>query len=447
MARKVMNATATFNFTDGSINPASSFAQHYGACETLALWHTYKMKLTPSKGYDGDAILLTPEGDTACAYMDITDMAKNSGILKIWFSGRLLFSICEDVHIESQHLAKSIYIKESMRIPVKKDIAAIDLSNLDFENHRYYLLASGSGAIIEILLKQSDNEAELFDGSDDFLNNLARFNLKIEEKAGGTETYKCDFTDLGMVFDGLELSKNKTLKTGTNIDWGITKLKTYDLEAEIIKSGALYRNGIISFDAEDTYIETSTVRFDYLKSIKTLYIKVNNYPVGTLKGFDIELLASESVGGDFSNIEKVTNTNLAAIRGSRLKEFIRIRIKAEEGKEIENIEVFAVYKEEQDISPKVYSLDNGKAVTKIYDLGTEGNFRLKCVNFSSDKENSMTKFYVRGVRYDSFDNVYTRWYELSEQHIFNDYRCFEFKIEMLDKAENLKVESFEMEAV
>ena len=109
--------------------------------------------------------------------------------------------------------------------------------------------------------------------------------------------------------------------------------------------------------------------------------------------------------------------------------------------------MFAVYKEEQDISPKVYSLDNGKAVTKIYDLGTEGNFRLKCVNFSSDKENSMTKFYVRGVRYDSFDNVYTRWYELSEQHIFNDYRYFEFKIEMLDKAENLKVESFEMEAV
>ena len=447
MERKVMNATATFNFTDGNINPGISLAEHYGACETLSLWHTYKMKLTPSKGYDGDAILFSPEGNTAYAYMDIMDMARDSVILKIWFSGRLSFSICEDILIEGQRLSKSIYIKEALKLPVKKDVAAIDITGLDFENHKYYLMVSGSGAIIEMLLKQPGLKEDIFEGSDDFSRTLTRFNLKIEEKAGSAETFKCDFTDLGMVFEGLEISKDITLKPGTNIDWGLTKLKTFDLESEITKTGASYRNGIVTFDADGTYIETNAIRLDYIKSIKTLYIKVNNYPTGSLKGFDIELLVSDSSGRDYLNIEKVNNTNLAAVTGNRLKEFIKIRIQAEEGREIESIEVFAAYKEEENMSPKVYSLDSGRAVTKIYDLGAEGSFRLKRVNCTSDREKSNVELYVRGVRYDSFDQVYTRWYELGEKHTFNDYRYFQFKVELSGKDESIRIESFEMEAV
>ena len=48
-------------------------------------------------------------------------------------------------------------------------------------------MVSGSGAIIEILLKQPGLKEDIFEASDDFLRNLTRFNLKIEEKAGSAE--------------------------------------------------------------------------------------------------------------------------------------------------------------------------------------------------------------------------------------------------------------------
>lgn len=447
MARKVMNATATFNFTDGSINPGISQAEHYGACETLALWNSFRMNLTPSAAYDGDAIIFSPENDSAYAYMDITKMAEKGNTLKIWFSGRLSFSICEDVFIEGQRLSKSVYMKNIAPLTIKKDIAAIDISNLDLEHHRYYLLAQGSGAVIELLVKQSHKNEDLFSGADDFLRNMTRFNIIIEEKAGGEETIQCDFTDAGMVYNGLELSKDMRLRTGSNIDWGLTKLKAFDLENEITKTGALCRNGIINFEADKAYIESDVLRLDYLEAVKTLYIKVNNYPIQNLRGFRISVLASDSTGSEFMSIETASDTNLLAVSGSRLKQFIKVRIEAEEGKEIESIEVFAAYKEGQMAGPKVFTLESGNAVTKIYDVGAEGNFILKRIIYSSDKDSSRARFFIRGIRYDSFDHVYTRWFEQNENHIFNDYRYFQFRIDLDEKSESIRIKSFEMEAV
>lgn len=446
MARKVMNATATFNFTDGSIDPGISKAEHFGACETLSLWKPYRMKMTPSTAYDGDAIIFNPESDSSYAYMDITKMIKGSSILKIWFSGLLSFSLCEDIFIDGQRLSKSAYLKTLAVIPIRKDIAAIDISSLDTENHRYYLLVYGSGAIIELIVKQAGKNEDEY-SFDDFLRNMARFNIKIEEKAGGKETVRCDFTDAGMIFEGLELSKDMILRTGTSVDWGITKLKTFDLESEITKTGALCRNGIIVFDSDSDFLESEPLRLDYLESIRTLYIKVNSYPVNKLKGFNIYALGADNLGSEFLDLEKARDTNLLAVSGNRLKQFIKIRIEAEAGKEIESIEVFAAYKEQADIGPKVFTLDSGRAITKIYDLGFEGNFRLKCVDHSSDKENSKAKFFVRGIRYDSFDNVYTRWYEAGESHTFNNYRYFQFRVDLEDKDESICIRSFDMEAV
>ena len=446
MDRKVMNATATFNFTDGSIDPGISKAEHYGACETLSLWNPYRMKMTPSIAYDGDAIIFSPESDSSYAYMDITKMIKGGSILKICFSGLLSFSLCEDIFIDGQRLSKSAYLKTLAVIPVRKDIAAIDINRLDIENHRYYLLVYGSGAIIELIVKQAGKNEDEY-SFDDFLRNMARFNIKIEEKAGGKETVRCDFTDAGMIFEGLELSKDMVLRTGTSVDWGITKLKTFDLEAEITKTGALCRNGIIVFTSDSDFLESKPLRLDYLEYIKTLYIKVNSYPVNKLKGFNLHVLGSDITGSEFMSLEKASDTNLLAISGNMLKQYMKIRIEAEEGKEIESIEVFAAYKEESDAGPKVFTLDNGSAITKIYDLGFEGNFRLKCVDLSSDKKKSKAKFFVRGIRYDSFDNVYTKWYEAGENHIFNNYRYFQFRIDLEDKEESICIRSFDMEAV
>ena len=57
------------------------------------------------------------------------------------------------------------------------------------------------------------------------------------------------------------------------------------------------------------------------------------------------------------------------------------------------------------------------------------------------------RFFIRGVRFDSFDNVYTDWYPKEERHLFCGYRHFQFKIEIKSADAKLKIDKFIMEAV
>ena len=95
---------------------------------------------------------------------------------------------------------------------------------------------------------------------------------------------------------------------------------------------------------------------------------------------------------------------------------------------------------------RIYDSNYGSCETKIFDLGAEGDYRLDEV--VGDFLNSQyIRYFVRGIRFDSLDNVYTNWYSIEEQHLFTGYRYFQFKIEIKSADAKARIKKFIMEAV
>ena len=183
-----------------------------------------------------------------------------------------------------------------------------------------------------------------------------------------------------------------------------------------------------------------------IESVQTLYLKINDYHIRNLKGFTVQVYAASKIDGDYQLIGTTKNTNIAAISGGKLLNYIKFRIIAEENKAITSLEALANYVETDKDVLRIYDSNYGSCETKIFDLGAEGDYRLDEV--VGDFLNSQyIRYFVRGIRFDSLDNVYTNWYSMEEQHLFTGYRYFQFKIEIKSADAKARIKKFRMEAV
>ena len=446
MQRNVLNPTASFDFTHYHSIPNVSSLEHLGACETLGAWHTYNMKLNPSSDYDGDAIIFNNLDESGYALMDITKVIQSNKLISAWINGKLTVALGREVLLNGQPLAKSLYVEKIRDFNYYKDKVYLDCSDCDTENYRYFLIVTGSGALIEMIVADKDRFDRLEDFESDYIKAIDRFGFKIKEKISPGSKLTIDFTPTGMQFNGLEIDKSLTIQPGSNVDWGLTKIKGYNLKSETLKNQFMHRNDSLVAMADNAYIETTPIRLEYIRSIRSLFIKVNDYHIKKLKGFNIQVYASSRADGDYQLIGTAKNTNVASVSGSKLLNYIKFKVMAEENKAITNIEVFANYFETDKDVLRIYDSSYGSCETKIFDLGAEGNYCLDSI--VGDAINGQNvRFFIRGVRFDSFDNVYTDWYPKEERHLFCGYRHFQFKIEIKSADAKLKIDKFIMEAV
>lgn len=446
MERSILNPTAAFDFTHYHSIPNVSSANHFGACETLFGWKTYGMKLSPSKDYDGDAIIFDASDESSYAILDITKMIKENKLFTICFEGKLSFSLGREVLLNNQPLAKSLYVAQNKEFNYYKDKAYLDCSECNTDNYRYYLIVNGSGVLIEMIVSDINRFNKVEDFEEDFVKAIDRFGFKIEEKIAPGATVDVDFSPIGMNFNGLELSKKLVLQTGTNVDWGITKIKDYDLAGDVLKNQFSYRHNCLTATADGAFIETKAFEPSFIKSIESITLKINDYHTKNLKGFTVQVLGSNSAVGDFEILATYKNTNLVTIPGNNLRSYIKFKISTEENKVITSLELFANYKETENNLLRVYDSAFGNCVTKIFDLGAEGNYCLGSVEAEEENSDNI-KYFIRGMRFDSSDNAYTNWYSLEDNHIFNDYRYFQFKVELKSRDAKTRIKKFIMEVV
>lgn len=445
MDRKVLNPTASFNFENYHAIPNMSSADHFGACETLSAWKTYRMSLTPSNEYDGDAIIFDAENDSSYAIMDITAMIKKNKLFTAWIAGNIKLAIARDVAINGQKLSKSLYISKVADLIEYKDKAYFDCSMLDIDNDRFFLIVTGNGTLIEMIVSDISRFKQITDFEEDFEKAITKFGLKIEEKAAAQDTILLDFVPTGIQFLDTELSKDLVLRTGTTADWGITKVKAFDFSQDLLLNGFSLRNDILTATTDNAYLETSPMQLSNIVSIGELYVKINDYPVNNLANFKITFLGSNTLSNDYQVLGEFSNCNVASISGKKLKNFIKIRIEAVENRDITSIELFANYVEEEK-GPKIADISSGSCFTKIYDLGAVGNYRL--MNIEAKETNSENiRYYIRGIRFQEFDNTYTELYSKESNHVFENYRYVQFKIELKSKDARAKIKKFIMEAV
>lgn len=229
------------------------------------------------------------------------------------------------------------------------------------------------------------------------------------------------------------------MRTGTNVDWGVTLIESIDLKN--IKSNAfLYRNDSLIAQSDQASFETGTIFLKSKNAIKNIFIKINDFPYGQFKDFNLKIWGSNISNGNFVELYNGKNKNLFQMAANNLTSYIKLEIESTEGKIIKDIDVFVQYKE-GDESPNVSDINNGYCVSKLYDIGTECRSILKDVEYELISGDNI-KIQVRGLKTTNNESTWTSWYDLDKKHEFNQYRYFQFKVIIIDSLTKARINKF-----
>lgn len=444
MIRNTLGVHAIFDFNYYRTIPNVSSLDHIGACNSLAQWKLHKMSADLSDAYDGDSIAFKDEGK-GYAILDITHALHKNKFISCKFIGNLSFALGREVFILGQALSKSLYIEHVNNFSKYSTYAYFDGKDLEIDKYRYYLIVTGSGTLIEAMTTDSIKYAGEYDFLADHEKAISKFGLNISEKQNAGEKIEVEYSPIGNVYYGLESDKDLWLATGASADWGITKIKDFDLAKDIKTIYFRLRKDYLTATADNATVETRPIKLDFKVATEALVLKINDYPVGKLKNFNIKALGSVTENGTYNEIELARQANTIAIPSGKLMNYVKFEIKADEGQEITHIEAFVQYKETQNSTVKIVNNLNGSVITKIFDLGSADNYMLEKI-VKKDFAGENISFYIRGLRSNN-DNTYTEWYNVKDNHVFNNYRYFQIKINIDDPASKVKIEKFMFKVV
>ena len=459
MGCNVLNATASFNFENYHSIPNISSTERIGACDSFAEWESHRMSISIENirnKNDEDRIRFASTGEDSYAILDITKMIRENKLITAWVEGNLRLSIGQELLINDQQLSKSIYLERIgpfEKLNTDSTKLYYDCSNFDLDKKRYYVIVTGEGALIEMIISDISKLEKPETISSDFIKALDKFefnddtydNFFNEEFVNGHEI-DIDFVPYGMKYDGLEMDKSLRLGVGSNVDWGITKVKDYNLETDFELSRFVYQNDYLIARANGSYIESIPFEVKNKDVVNTFTIKVNDYHVGSLKNFTIELFGSNAKDGKYTHLETAKNMNVVTYQGAVLYKFIKFRITASENKVIKHVELFMNYAESENSNLSIYNMPYGSATTKIFDTGSTNRYSLKKI-LCEEVGGENISYYVRGIKIGTNDNVYTKWYKYGEENIFDGYRYFQFRININDQKSSTKIEKIIMGVV
>lgn len=419
--------------------PNISSFDHVGACESFANWHSYKMNVNISDNFDGNSLILTSEDENAYAILDVTKISKDK-LVSCWVNGTLKVYAGTEVKISDLPLVKGLYVKKVAEFNQYKDKYYYDFGSLD-EDLRKYIIVEGSGVLIEILATDDKNIESIEKDHEKAIN---KFGINIEEKSLRLSNIELDFSEIGMEFKNLELTKDLAIQAGSTVDWGITKINNYDLEKDVNIDRFILRNDALISQSNNAWVETKQERIEFKKAIQNLILKVNDYHYGELSGFTITAYGSNTNTGKFIELTSISDSNVLIMPQGKLMDYMKFKIIAQDGKVINDIELYAQYKETEEQSLKVSTHSSGDAITKIYKVDEAKKYIANVKILESELEDNISLF-VRAFKNGESSGAWTEWYDIKERHIFDGYKLFQFKIKLSNKDAKIKIDKFILE--
>lgn len=439
MLCNTMNIHCMNNFNRYDQVPSISSLEEIGSCDSFSSWFGHDMKITINNTYDGNTLNFLAENKTAYALLDITKAIKRKPFLSCWIDNKLDICIGREILISDQQVLKTTYVEKYKDMESYNDKLFYDCRNLNTDQYRYYLVVTGSGNLIEIM---TTDDIDIVQADANYIKAIDKIGLDIEEEDVEETEIKIPFDINYNKLEDLEISKDGLIKPGTNIDWGITRIADIDL-ASVKKKGFLLRNDSLVSQENMAEIETELIRLDFKKAIKNVFVKINDFPYQDLKDFDISISGMNSYNGEQKIVYEASNKNLASCTGSNIPTYIKINIKAREGKIINHLEVLVQYREGEE-TPSVSNKTYGICYTKIYDLGKEDRYILKEIETKSKR--GEIRYRIRGLKIsETNENVWTKWYNLEELHMFDGYRFFQMMITLNNGQDKVNIKNLVFE--
>ena len=148
---------------------------------------------------------------------------------------------------------------------------------------------------------------------------------------------------------------------------------------------------------DGAWIETNPETINFRKAIHNLFLKINDYHNGELKNFEVVVYGSGSNSDKYQELMTIKDTNIVIIQPSKIMDYMKFKIVSEENKVINDIELYAQYKETEDQILKVSTHSSGDAITKIFKTGKTGRYIANVETLDIEGKDNVN-FYVRALK-------------------------------------------------
>ena len=438
--------TGKMDFTKNDFLKGVSKINKIGACKSFEQWYAPNMNMELHED-DGTYIYFSPVFDGAYALIEISNYIDHKKELYV-------SSVCSDsinMFIGTEITADEQKLNNAPLIELNYKMKKIG-ENLKGEKFkptkekRHYIVVTGSGSVQEILLRKYDKDIE--EMKKDHIKQIDKMGWNFHEPiVKKNNTISLKFEPEGSVLKQAELRENE-LRNAAGVSWGWTSVEFLKKEKDYFAAeNMMVKQKALIAKKGGGKITTHNIFTKDRESIFKYAVRVNRVIDDKYKNPIIKLWTRRENNGRRTKIGEIEG-NLLIVGTENINRFLQAEIEVEEGQVVENIEIYALYKESETATIKEYEYETGSMKTKFYDLGERINFNLEKIKGSI--LNSKASIQVRGYKANQTDQVFTDWKEVktNEEGIvsplinFVDYRFVQFKI-VIEKETTIDMSDFE----
>lgn len=437
-------------------------------CESFNYWKSVGMNMSISKGLNGLGIKFTSltkfEG---YSYLDISKHIpsdNNKYVISFYMSGDGSAYLGQEDRMQSE---ANEFNKQSVieaKVAAIKSLIEDDIYEIEFvnsTNNKYYLVIKGDVLIDDIIIQPKEDYS-----IDYHTKNISYLNLDIVENIYANFETRLYLNDTeGAVFDGTEV-KDGYIVNSSYIDWGFTRhktLSTYDdfRKCTLENVDLIQHNDkcYVRTESNEGQITTEAIYVGNIKTIKNLLFKVNDVMFDNMKGFKTRVLTSSNGITGFKEISNYLD-NIAAINTDKLESYIKLIVEMPSNKVINNIELFIEYLSDDVYNPPEIPVISGSYISKVLDAQYNTRFLVKSLGYEVDNTAiNNVEFLIRASKENAENTVWTDWkqikyaqdsngeYYLDTRIVFEDYRYFQFKVNLKGEGTSVKIKNLDLEVI
>ncbi|MGL5507799.1 MAG: hypothetical protein ACRDB0_07855, partial [Paraclostridium sp.] len=448
---KGMNELYNFDTKENLTYGISKF-NSLTACDTFNGWTTFGTKMYIKDGLNELALAFSPNIDNGYAYIEITEYITNNCLISFWADDTLStyigketkymgldFKRAINIEIDSEITAQSDNMR-SARIPKEDDV-------------KYYLIVKGAGAIDDIVITEDEYDIYTL-----HTKNIDKLGIKIKDtKVEGTKIRLTIPNNKHALSFGASLSSDGNITMTSNIDWGLTTIKTYETREDFMKCSThnlSIENEYMFTSNSEGVLETEPIFINNPLAIKRLFFKINSLNFENMKDIKTTIFVSNTKDGVYTPCT-FFNNNYGFVYGDYLAKYIKIKLDVPKNKVIDNFILFAEYKSDGINYPKALTPSSGYILSKVFDVGETSNYRTRSIKIDKISNINDVEISIRAARDEYSADVWLPWenvivtedLKIKTPVSIESARFFQIKVQLKTKNAYIKFKHLDIEVM
>lgn len=446
------------DFTKNSHVFGASSLNAITACSSFNHWKNVGTDLSLVDAHNGVGISLSPFIKDGYAYIDITNSLFEKTLVSLYASGDVTVFIGKEKRQGDLKYPNSASIE--ILLEIKPTMSNNNILSCTFEpdaSYSYYLVAKGSGVIDDIVICENNITSQI----DYHKKNISVLGLSINEQIIEEFVNRLFFYNTsGYKNLGAEIDNKNTIINSALINWGLTKVKEYDMYDDWNYCELNYvdiENNMLVSKGSEGYVMTEPIFTGDLNMLKSLIVKINDVQFDQTSGFTTYVYSSNDYYGTYE-LKTSFKDNIGTIKEKEIQylgKYIKIKVQMPQNKIINTLSLFAEYKESETAAPVERVNSNGQLLSEIYDGQYQAKYKLTDINIEKISNISDVQIQIRASRANKDESVWTDWktielnsdLEITNSVVFDNYRFFQLKISLKRKDAYVKIKYLDLKVV